>query len=346
MITCEKCKLILDEGTRNCPRCGDPLNVAGPHEGPKPTDTHPLLASANLSRIRGEWDEAIELCMEALKLEPKNAEIYSLLGDIYESRGQDEEAAQWFTMALDLAPTNKTDKIKLDRLREKFAKLEVSNLPPSAGDYLSWFDRFAMGRSMPSYVRITTVVSVVFVALLLIAGLLAFIWRSPNLDAELEERLAQQETVEEESISDHSEGGSSLVVDTSSIRSALEQQVLATVSSDSRVRARNVAVEDVKIDPRIGLLMVTFRTAGPLTRAAVSADAISVADAVFAGSTETSWAMIRCYGSVTNEFGSPALDLLFVADIERGAAAAVDAASPIEDLDQAFVKPWWNLRVQ
>ncbi|HVK05005.1 MAG TPA: tetratricopeptide repeat protein, partial [Armatimonadaceae bacterium] len=75
----------------------------------------PLLARANLLRMRRQWDEAIAVCTEALRRAPESPTAHSLMGDIYEAQGKMDDAAQWFSMAVDLAPANAADRQKLER---------------------------------------------------------------------------------------------------------------------------------------------------------------------------------------------------------------------------------------
>ena len=59
-----------------------------------------FLAIANLARLRRQWDEAIDGCVEALRKEPRNPSAHSLLGDIYRDQGKFEDAAEWFRMEI------------------------------------------------------------------------------------------------------------------------------------------------------------------------------------------------------------------------------------------------------
>ena len=79
-------------------------------------EVYSLLAQANLLRMRGCWEEAVESCMAALRLTPDSHSAQSLLGDIYENQGRLDDAIQWYRMALDLNPTSTADRMKLERL--------------------------------------------------------------------------------------------------------------------------------------------------------------------------------------------------------------------------------------
>ncbi len=81
-----------------------------------PREIYALLAQANLLRMRGCWEDAVQSCMAALRLSPRSHSAQSLLGDIYENQGRYDDAIQWYRMALDINPDSPADRIKLDRL--------------------------------------------------------------------------------------------------------------------------------------------------------------------------------------------------------------------------------------
>ena len=123
--------------------------------GDAPFSVGPLLARANLLRMRGQWDEAIAACTEALRQTPDSPTAHALLGDIYEAQGKLDDALQWFSMAVELDPNNPADRAKFDRLatiqRERvLAEQAAQSPPPKAAKEktLDWIDRqFPPGRS-------------------------------------------------------------------------------------------------------------------------------------------------------------------------------------------------------
>jgi hypothetical protein len=78
-----------------------------------------LLSKANLLRVRGQPDAAIEACAEALQLSPLSGDASALLADIYESQGRLDDALQWYGMAVDHAPDNPSYREHLRRLADK-----------------------------------------------------------------------------------------------------------------------------------------------------------------------------------------------------------------------------------
>lgn len=113
-------------------RCADSLTPDMP--GPE----NARLTQANLSRLRKNWMEATELCIEVLRESPGDQAAHSLLGDIYRDQGKPEEAVRWYRMALDLRP-NPFDQSNLQQLERQISgrsivdarKKRGSNFPPS-----------------------------------------------------------------------------------------------------------------------------------------------------------------------------------------------------------------------
>jgi len=107
---CPECGGPVAEG--RCPRCSElERTLVGERDAP-------LLARANLLRIRGLWEEAVEQCAEVLRANPDSATAHSLLGDIYQDQGRLEEARRWYRLALDLDPESRADRAKLTRVEE------------------------------------------------------------------------------------------------------------------------------------------------------------------------------------------------------------------------------------
>jgi tetratricopeptide (TPR) repeat protein len=122
MARCERCGASGDLVAAFCSQCG--MRVAdqgGAGEAPRlggGEATYPLLARANLLRMRGRWGEAAELCLEVLRLEPRNPSAHSLLGDVYENQGNLAEAIHWYDLALALSPGSEADAAKKARAQE------------------------------------------------------------------------------------------------------------------------------------------------------------------------------------------------------------------------------------
>ncbi len=153
----------------------------------------PLLARANLFRMRGQWDEAVAVCTEALRRAPHSPTAHSLLGDVYEAQNKTDEAVQWYGMACDLDPTNQSDRAKLDKaaaaqnakvLAAQKAAGVVAPAPahkPAAEKTLEWIDRiFPPGKSESVARLIFALSGVIAVMILVAAGILWQAGRNNN----------------------------------------------------------------------------------------------------------------------------------------------------------------------
>jgi TolB-like protein len=72
-----------------------------------PRETGGVLAASQLAAARGQWDEARQLAIEGVELDPLNPSGHIILGwNIYLHTGQFAEAEQSFRRALQIAPEN------------------------------------------------------------------------------------------------------------------------------------------------------------------------------------------------------------------------------------------------
>ncbi len=141
---------------------------------------HALLAQANLHRMRHRWDDAIECCVDVLRIQPANQTAHVLLGDIYRDQNRLDDAIQWYGMAVDLRP-NPTDQAKLEQVIQARDRMERSNVLRIQRGYgnssVSAIDRGTdlntgttnlMGLSPRRWLRGITATSLGFVVLVLI----------------------------------------------------------------------------------------------------------------------------------------------------------------------------------
>jgi len=140
----------------------------------------PLLAQANLARIRSHWNEAVEICVRVLRSQPGNADAHSLLGDIYRDQGLVDDAIQWYRMASDLRPTG-PDVEKLRKLEVERDRQAALSVPLNAAMAEGGYDGGAggttqlMGYSPKRWLNTLTIVSACFLAaIVLVLGVMRF----------------------------------------------------------------------------------------------------------------------------------------------------------------------------
>ena len=103
------------------------------------------LARANLLRMRGGYDAAVDQCLSVLKRAPEDPDAHTLIGDIYAEQGDLGQAAQWYELALDLNPESAADRQKLAYVQQRIRDREVASaaqqiaLPPATPHpWLPW----------------------------------------------------------------------------------------------------------------------------------------------------------------------------------------------------------------
>jgi hypothetical protein len=103
-----------------------------------------LLATANLLRIRRQWDEAVTCCMQVLYHSPDNWSAHALIGDIYADQDRPEEAIQWYCMTLDIRPDSQSVREKLSKVVNNRRRQIVHSIDPTR----PYTNRY--GRTFPS----------------------------------------------------------------------------------------------------------------------------------------------------------------------------------------------------
>ncbi len=149
----------------------------------------PLLARANLLRVRGQWNEAIAACTDALRKAPKSVATHSLLAQIYEAQNRPEEAITWYSLSLELDPNNAIDRARWERLTQmQRVRLKAQAKPEpvvakttlvivrekTIERSLVWIDRlFPPGQSR-SIARMIYAVCAVIAALLVVSAIAVY----------------------------------------------------------------------------------------------------------------------------------------------------------------------------
>ncbi len=122
MRFCDHCLAPLSQNATHCPECG--LPVTSGTDDPLLIEeeermVNPRLAHANLLRMRGQWEEAMRVCADVLRHFPGNVHAHALMGDIHRDQGNLEEAAQWYKLALELAPDSTVDRQRLEQVQRE-----------------------------------------------------------------------------------------------------------------------------------------------------------------------------------------------------------------------------------
>ncbi len=189
-VFCPQCGARNPGGARFCMQCGQRIphsSARQPADSPDAPEmiaeeVSALLAQAFRKHAAGDTDGAIALCLEVLKLNPNSSSAHSLLGTLYEQRGDRELAIQEFAKVLELNPGSIADRAKLDQLRDG-----PSSTPPPK---VNWSRRIAAPVLTESPATAAIVAVIVFFLVLFMGGLT--IWYRSRQRAPKPEATPQQ----------------------------------------------------------------------------------------------------------------------------------------------------------
>ena len=127
-LKCTECGQDLGDAADFCPQCGHQLSALPASGEGGEGEIYLTLLTANVLRLRREWEQAEDKCSEALRLDPENASAYSVMGDIARDQGKLRDAMEWYKWALDRNPESTSDRKKLEALIDR----EFSGQPEGA----------------------------------------------------------------------------------------------------------------------------------------------------------------------------------------------------------------------
>ncbi len=347
MKTCNSCNAIVDDVDSICPNCGKQVVDVQ-------AQVRRLLMNANLHRIRGEYASAIDACTEVLRLKTDDAEVHSLLGDIYESSGKLDEAAKWFQMAIDLRPDSALDAAKLDRVRTKMQKQGQSEPDAKTGE---WDEPLAEETNAPHY-RLSKFVIISLASLMVFIAFGVAAWFVHKRGAKNENPpvythkptipvqppTGNQWTPTQPPVVIPSTPAAPTVE--TPARPVAEQQILSNLATNPAISDRRLLVDDVRLDPRTSTLTVTFKlpestTKAPVTHADILLGAAVVAGATFTSSPDVRTVVVRALQPMHGKVSTREPTLVFVGDTSRMVSGVDITQSTPEQLQQLFVNAWW-----
>ena len=306
-----------------------------------PAEGYGLLAQANLLRIRGKWDGAIALCMEAMERSPGNTAAQSLLGDIYENKGDIDDAIRWYRLALDSSPNSLSDRRKLEKL--------IGNGPDdtrSKDDFLPEYN---------DVVEVTATNSGFAgpIVLKIAAGVCAAGIIGLTVFAIVKQRSSSAASAMTGTVS---VSAPPVIVkplnpplpDTPNRpRDPGEESLLDSLQSSLASASPGVHANDVLSDPRTGAIVVTVTPSD--TNPVVSRDTV-LRMALTTAAAGARIPSAAAYDIWTVRFLSPdssrgSVTLMFVGDVQRQSLATLpqdlSTATP-EQLTGSFTNTWWS----
>jgi hypothetical protein len=339
MLRCKECRIVLDNDARFCPKCG--RDVASDAPGSKAGgDVETLLASANLHRMRSEWDAAISDATDALRIDPRNPDIASLLGDIYEQRDMLDEALVWYQMALELEPGSEPDRQRLDHVSELVAARREA-------------ERTGSFRAFQKHTRIWTIALVaIFVTVVSFAGITALFKGKPSGPARPKQTRVERPSGGGEpsrpmplgpaapNPSSESTDLAGTAAGGSAFRTPAEADIRSGLSAAQSITDAGVTIDDAIADPRAGVVTVTFSVPfkGFVSREQITRAAVAVARTTFGLRQDIRFVTARC----VIQAGGAKPQIAFVGDAARQSIDALAENATDEQLAAVFTRPWWN----
>ncbi|MCE5323059.1 tetratricopeptide repeat protein [bacterium] len=346
MLKCEDCNIILDEGTHFCPKCGKDLtSTDGTSRMPK-LEVGAYLTSANLHRIRKEWDEAVADATEALRIDQNNADIASLLGVIYQERGMLDDAVIWFQMALEMNPNSAYDRARLKQVKDLIAQ---------GGKASGSQDRL---RTFENRTRIWAIgMAAVFIIVLILALIITGRHKTDNYGSQSSIDPNAQTAAQDidqtnppirtpakamTTKSARSSSGSLSGSSAGSTRTPAEVKINHDVSAADSIGSAKV--DDVIADPRQSIVIVTYTIpAASANKGSIMITSAAIARAAFAANAEVKTVTARC---VISPGGQSSTQIAFMGDITRRALEALGANSTSDQIEASFTGIWWNPQIK
>ncbi len=356
MRFCDHCLAPLEQEATHCPECGLPVTSGSDDVlliAEEERMVNPRLARANLLRMRGQWEEAMRVCADVLRQFPNNVHAHALMGDIYRDQGNLEEAAQWYKLALDLAPDSVVDRRRLEQVQREMELRqqaqsqyqEVEHLQKQARMLrifsasvlglavviaigITWaFQSRLVGGNAPSSLAITT--SRLPVSTSEVAAL-------PEPDKKNEAVVAGRP--DNQPIS--GEGATKSRVETPP-RS--EDDILAEkVKEWLRQHEVTPHLLFVVTDPLANYLLVSFGYTSTVPKGTLYRTAWLAATAVFAIQPDVHTVRVRCLVPTSAPGGEKVMILGFTADIPRKQMPPQPLETPAKDIPAFFQNVYYN----
>ncbi len=93
--------------------------TARPQPAPSATSVSKLIKDAQWSFIQRRFNEAAGHCRAVLKIDPRNAKAYSILGDIYTAQRKTDAAIKYYSYAIQFGTSDRDTEAKLNKLIDK-----------------------------------------------------------------------------------------------------------------------------------------------------------------------------------------------------------------------------------
>lgn len=341
MHRCKDCRIVLDDDVRFCPKCGRDLAPNTPASTPDGSNVETLLASANLHKMRSEWEASIADATDALRLDPRDPDIASLLGDIYAEREMLDEALVWYQMALELNPDSAPDKQRLEKLSKEIA---AKRREEGTGSF----------KAFEKHTKVWTIAMAGVFVLLVVLALMGTLLKGRHRGTPVPKPTGGSQSRISPPTGGSMPSGPRITPETtnptaaptsgSSLRTPAESDVRTGISAAQSITDAGITIDDVIADPRSGVVTVTFSVPykGFVSRELITRAAVAVARMVFQLRQDAMFVTARC----VIQSGGTKPQIAFVGDTARQSIDALAANATDQQLTAAFTRPWWHPEIR
>jgi hypothetical protein len=246
--------------------------------------------------MRGDYRGAEEVCLSILRRFPNNGTANGLLGDICAERGDLDQAADWYELALDIVPDSTAVRQKLLSVQQRVKEREAAATAKKLG----------LPTSRPRVALFVSMVIVVLVA----TGVAAFLLGRQNPRVTGGDPGVVQMPVALEPTNASAQGAGQQLTGAAPparVETVEEQALLNSLSTSAQGSAK---VLELRRDPRTGSLTIAFEPAADIQSRHAAA---SLSVAAFDLAADCQFLTIRAV---------QAGRVVHIADVRRDAAAA------------------------
>jgi len=309
-------------------------------------EAYMALVTANILRLRREWELAEAKCSEVLSQDPENAAAYSVMGDITRDQGKLRDAIEWYKMALDRNPGSAGDRRKLETVIERVFAARQESVTRKVLSVVSRGVSTAVAdvRSARPHGALALVVGVVLLVIFLVSLSTVLVGRRSQPEQPGKQQIGAGsfrqpgagDLNRDRRPTDLPEAAAEAPPDLL----AREPELLVRLKEEARRMDPNCEIQGVEIDPRDASVDVHFSVPRVWPQEAMRDSAIRAVG--FLASTVGGWderiPMVRTRGSLRGPGGPERVAV--VAESKKEQLPKLAAAGPRET-EKLLSSVWW-----
>jgi len=327
------------------PGCGHEMKP-GVETSSRNGEAYMALVTANILRLRREWELAEAKCSEVLSQDPENAAACSVMGDITRDQGKLRDAIEWYKMALDRDPGSGGDRKKLEAVIDEVFATRQDGVARKAVSVVSRGVCAAVAdvRSARPHGALALVVGIVLLAIFLVSLSTVLVGRRPEPEQPGRQQIGagsfRQPGASDLSRDRRPADAPKAAPEAPPELLAREPELLARLKEEARRMDPNCQVLQAEIDPRDASVDVHFSVLRVWPQTAMRDSAIRAVG--FLAGTTGGWdervSMVRTRGSLRGPGGPERVAI--VAESKKEQLPKLVGAGPRET-ERLLSSVWW-----